>query len=215
MSEVLCYGFAEDALSCAVMTQLVAYCNALDTSRVPLHFRPGFPENKRGYGHIKKMIPKICSMAENAGLATFILTDLDMTTCSPELIRDWFNSTEEKPVLPDPILFRIAEREVEAWVLADRQGIAGYLGIAESNFSSDPDSLGDPKENLLNIVRAKGHKRYHKDMLPSETSHVGPEYNPRLCAFVNDHWGVDRAAEKSPSLRRAIAAINRFKEERS
>lgn len=211
MSEIQCYGYAEDVLSCAVMTRLVAYCNGVDKSSRILNFRPGFPENKRGCGHIKKMIPKICLMAENAGLVTFVLTDLDMETCSPALIRDWFVLTEEKPFPPDPVLFRVAEREVESWVLADRAGLASFLGIPPSNFSLEPDGLPDPKQHLLNVIRAKGRRLYHKDMLPSENAHVGPEYNPRLCAFVKDHWNVARAAEYSSSLKRAINAINRFK----
>ena len=215
MPEILCYGYAEDALSCAVMTRLVRYCNESDTESAKLTFRSGFPENKRGCGHIKNMIPKVCSMADNAGLVTFILTDLDTETCAPTLIREWFELTDEKPHPPAPVLFRVAEREVESWVLADRGELASFLGIAVANFNSDPDALPDPKQHLLNVIRAKGRKRYHKDMLPSENAHVGPEYNPRLCEFVKDHWNVARAAECSGSLNRAINAINRFKEERS
>ncbi len=211
MSQVLCYGYAEDALSCAVMTRLVAYCNALDPLIRSLHFRTGFPANKRGCGHIKNMIPKIFSMAENAGLVTFILADLDMTICAPALIREWFNLSEEKPLTPASVLFRIAEREVEAWVLADRIGLASFLSISPANFSLDPDALPDPKQHLLNIIRLKGRRRYHKEMLPSENAHVGPAYNPRLCAFVKDHWDIARAAECSRSLKRAINAINRLK----
>lgn len=208
MSEVWCYAFAEDVLSCAVMVRLVEFCNS-NAPDILLRFYPGFPENKRGFGHLKKLIPKICNMA-TANLRTFILTDLDQEPCSQELIRAWFNSAEPRPI-PANILFRIAEREVETWLLADRPGIAGYLGIAEANFSNDPDSLEDPKEHLLNVVRSKGRKRFHKEMLPSEMAHVGPEYNPRLCDFVNSQWNVGRAAEKSASLQRAVAAINHFK----
>ncbi|MFA7172679.1 MAG: hypothetical protein WC340_04580 [Kiritimatiellia bacterium] len=208
MPELFCYAFAEDALSCKVMVKIVDYCNA-NSRTVPLRFYPGFPENKGGCNNLKKMIPRICNMAK-ADLCGFVLTDLDVAECAPELIRNWFNLNDQKPTIPDKFLFRIAEREVESWLMADKEGLAAYLSIAVDNFSDSPDSLSDPKQCLLNIIRLKGRKRYHRDMLPRNIANVGIEYNYRLSKFVNERWNVATAASNSESLRRAIAAINRF-----
>lgn len=208
MSEVWCYAFAEDVLSCTVMERLVDFCN--ETSRkVPLRFYKGFPENKCGFGNLKKLIPSICDMAR-ANIRTFILTDLDLKECAPELIRQWFGVCDNCPAVPANVLFRVAERAVEAWLLADAEGIAEFLDIAKNNFAALPDSLRDPKEYLLNIIRSKGRKRFHKEMLPKMNAHIGPEYNPRLCEFVRKHWDVERAVASSASLQRTIAAINQF-----
>jgi len=206
VSERRLYGYAEDELSCAVMEQLVAFCNR--TRQQPLLFYPGFPENKRGCGNLKKLIPAVTNMAK-ANLANFILTDLDTIACSPELIRQWFNLHNAQPQPPKNLLFRIAEREVESWLIADRNGLPRFLGISVTHFDKSPDQLSDPKQHLLNILR-KGRKKIHKQMLPTGVAHVGPEYNHQLCQFVRNNWNIATAVEVSPSLRRAMNAINQF-----
>ena len=208
MKEICFYGYAEDALSCAVMHRLFRYRNDIVSDGSRVVFNPGFPENKRGCGNLKLLIPKVSAMAKNAGLRTFILTDLDKTECAPELIRSWFNLKGVSPNIPNNLLFRIAEREVEAWLLADRVGLSSFLGIAAVNFSQTPDSLPDPKQHLLAVIQSKGRKRYHKDMLPSGHAHVGPEYNSKLCEFVETHWNLDVARNYSSSLEKALAALN-------
>ncbi len=210
MKEIRFYGYAEDALSCAVMLRLFRYHNDTVDDGLPMVFNPGFPENKRGCGNLKALIPKVSSMAENAGLRTFVLTDLDRTECAPELIRNWLGLDNVSPKTPNHLLFRIAEREVEAWLLADRVGLSKFLGIAAINFSPDPDVLPDPKQHLLNVIRSKGRKRYHKEMLPSGNAHLGPEYNSKLCEFVEAHWNLDVARNYSSSLEKTITALNRI-----
>lgn len=207
MSEVWCYAYAEDALSCAVMRRLVDYCNE-STRAVPLRFFPGFPENKRGCSPLRAMIGKLSAMCQ-AGIPAFVLTDLDQIECAPKLLREWFGLSDEKPVLPDNFLFRVAEREVETWLLADRRGLSSFLEISAANFSADPDSLTDPKQHLLNVIQAKGRKKWHRQLLPSANAHVGPDYNSKFCEFV-EIWDVARASRVSNSLQRAITAINQF-----
>lgn len=208
MKEICFYGYAEDALSCAVMRRLFRYRNDTVNDDLRMVFNSGFPENKRGCGNLKSLIPKISAMAENAGLRTFVLTDLDQTECAPELIRNWFEFDDVSLKVPDNLLFRIAEREVEAWLLADRAGLSGFLEIAATNFSPAPDALPDPKQHLLNVIRSKGRKRYHKEMLPLGNAHVGSEYNSKLCEFVETHWNLDMARNYSGSLEKAITALN-------
>ena len=207
MKGIYFYGYAEDALSCAVMRRLFRYHNETADDDLHMVFNPGFPENKRGCGNLKRLIPKISAMARNAGLRTFVLTDLDQTECAPELLRSWFELEAVSPQVPDHLLFRIAEREVEAWLLADRFELSEFLGIAAVNFTSDPDALSDPKQHLLNVIRAKGRKRYHKEMLPLGNAHVGSEYNSKLCEFVEGHWHPDVARNYSDSLERAVLAL--------
>lgn len=201
-----CFGYAEDALSCAVMRKLLYFRNTTCTGTVQIQFKQGFPLDKKGCGELRKIIPKAFTMANNCGLRTFILTDLDLTECSPTLLKEWCGTLS----IPQQFLFRIAEKEVEAWLLADRQNLGAFLGIAASNFSPTPDSLPDPKQHLLNVIKSKGRKRIHRDMLPREHANVGPEYNAQLCTFVEKDWDIAIAAQHSASLQHAIHALTKW-----
>jgi hypothetical protein len=208
MPDIPCYAFAEDDLSCAVLRSLVKYQNQHNTSGNLLRLNDGFPENKRGCGNLKKLIPAVTNMAK-AGICTIILTDLDDASCTPQLIREWFRVTDRNPQIPSGIIFRVAEREIESWLVADRGQLASFLGIASANFASNPDSLPDPKQHLLSILRSKGRRRIHKDMLPGKNAHIGPMYNPKLSEFVTSHWDPERASKHSQSLSRSLTALER------
>lgn len=201
--------YAEDVLSCEVMKRLVAFRNERADCESILKFRDGFPENKRGLGGIKKMIPAMNSMA-CAGMPIFVLTDLDQRECSPELIRRWFGVNDAKPKLPENFIFRVAENETESWLMADYESLSEFLFIPVANFPKQPDAIKNPKQELLNILRRKARKRCFKDMIPEPGGHVGPEYNNQLSIFVRDHWNVERAARRSSSLQRAINKLVDF-----
>ncbi len=205
MTDVYCFAYVEDAPSAAVAHKLIAARNAQLDHR--LVFRNGFPAILGGYGNIKSKCEAFLNMARS-GSHTFILTDLDTTECACTLIRDWFDIPQGEPVdLPTQCIFRVAVREVESWILADRTAWAEYIGIPIANFSKAPDKLDDPKEHLLNVIRKKGRTKIHHEMLPKGAAHIGPRYNEVLCEFVNSSWMPERASENSPSLGRALKAL--------
>ncbi len=205
MTDVYCFAYVEDTPSAAVVQKLVATRNAKLTSH--LIFRTGFPAVMRGYGAIKSRCKAFLKMAI-AGSHTFILTDLDTAECASTLIRDWFGIPQVDSInLPPQCIFRIAVREVESWILADHAAWAEYIGIPGANFSEHPDQLADPKEHLLNVIRRKGRKKVHREMLPKGNAHIGPRYNEVLCDFVDSFWMPERAADNSPSLDRALKAL--------
>ncbi len=207
MDEICFYGYAEDELSCTVMRRLFDYHNMSNPGGKRFVFKPGFPENKRGCGNLKNLASKLVQMTGNAGLFVFVMTDLDQEECAPTLLQRWFPDVCR---LPDSLLFRVAVREVESWILANREGLANFLGIANANFSNKPDTLEDPKSHLLDVIRAKGRRRFHKNMLPTGNAHIGPEYNSVLCDFVENHWNIDMAQMRSPSLKRTVDALYRI-----
>jgi hypothetical protein len=209
MPDLFCYAYAEDLPSCSVIRKLVAFQNTHSASGTVLQLSAGFPVNKKGSGNLKKMIPAV-SGTVNAGIPVFILTDLDAVECAPKLIRDWFTGQGETPTVPARLLFRIAVREVESWLIADRSALAHFLNIPVANFSADPDLLPDPKAHLIEIIRAKGKKKIHREMLPGRNARIGSEYNNVLCEFVSKHWNPVRAAKNSLSLSRALDALRRF-----
>lgn len=83
------------------------------------------PMNNRGYGSIKKKI-KIFNELNNSMLF-FVLTDLDNHECAPSMIQKWISQP-----IRDNLLFRVAVREVETWLLADSKGFAKFLKLDKS-----------------------------------------------------------------------------------
>lgn len=136
-----------------------------------------------------------------------MLTDLDRTECPLKLIQDWLPFTKH----PN-FLFRIAVREVEAWVLADRQAFSKFIGVKPDQIPPDVDKIDDPKQKLINIVR-KSRNREIRDAIvprPNSTAKVGPDYNGQLSLFVENCWNVEVAMDNSLSLRRAVNAVSTF-----
>ena len=165
----------------------------------------GFVYGRGGFGYLKKITPGLNNAAK--GTPFILLTDLDLGNCAPDLLAEWL----KVPRHPN-FLFRVAVREVEAWVLADRRGFAKYVSVRQAAVPESVDDLPDPKEKLLAIA-AKSRKRELKiDLLPRKgsTSKIGPNYNGRLTHYVHTNWDVRVAEQHSPSLARAMRALRTF-----
>lgn len=136
-----------------------------------------------------------------------ILTDLDMRECAPSMIREWL------PVARNHnLIFRIAVREVESWLLADRFGFAKFLGIARDKLPKNPDDLSDPKAHLINLARISRKRDLREDILPKvrSTAKQGPAYNERLVSFVREAWNPSKARQHSSSLESTLKALEVF-----
>ena len=137
-----------------------------------------------------------------------VLVDLDQDAeCAPLLRAKWLPA-------PAPFLcFRIAVRTVEAWVLAGREGLASFLRVARTRVPSDPESLPNPKETMVNLARHSRNRDIREDMVPRPGSGrpIGPPYCSRLIEFARQHWRPDEAAKRCDSLRRAIECLERLK----
>lgn len=118
-----------------------------------------------------------------------------------------FYPENDEVLLPPQCIFRVAVREIESWIIADHEAWAAFIGIPAVNFSMQPDQLDNPKQHLLNVIRRKGKKKIHREMLPKGTAHIGPRYNEILCNLVTSSWEPERAAMRSPSLERALKAL--------
>jgi len=137
-----------------------------------------------------------------------VLTDLDTAVCPPKLIKEWLSDSTQHHNL----LFRVAVREVESWVLADRDHFAKFLGIMKELVPVDVDEIDDPKEYLINLVRKSRKRRLREDIVPTRgsTAKQGPNYNGCLISFVEESWVPNKAMRSSPSLRRTIKAVKKF-----
>jgi hypothetical protein len=82
--------------------------------------------------------------------------------------------------------FRVAVRETEAWLLADRERLARFLGISTSRIPLDPEAMDDPKSLMVDLARHSRRREIREDMIPRSGSgrNVGPAYVSRLIEFV-------------------------------
>ena len=106
-------------------------------------------------------------------------------------------------------VLRIAEPMLESWFLADAEGMARYLQVERRLFPVNPDRDVHPKRTLVNIARHSRRRALRADLVPDLGSFgvVGKGYTPAMTHFIETVWHPKRAAQRSESLRKAIAAI--------
>lgn len=132
------------------------------------------------------------------------LTDLDRHPCPAAL-------TEEKlcePLHPN-FLLRIQVRAIESWLLADEEAWVKCLRVAPKHVPRAPDDLADPKRELMNLLRKSRRAEIQRDVVlePGRIGEKGPGISPSVREFISEHWDADRAAQRSPSLARALRAL--------
>lgn len=138
----------------------------------------------------------------------FILIDLDHEVCPITKIQKTI--TFEK----DPrFIYRIAVREAESWLMADRENFANLFNKTSSIIPYNADEIKHPKEFLLNIIEKHASRHLKNDMLPSKksTAKIGPEYNSILCNFIFYTWNIRNAMDHSESLKKTVLALEKLK----
>ena len=189
------YVATEDELSEAVAYRLVDAANhGLDVS---VSIRGS------GFGNLKNKATELSIVAQK--FPVFLLTDLDTALCPPALQSQWLGIVTP----PQDFLFRVAVREVEAWLMADREGFAGFLKAPLSQIPLNPESLPDPKLTLLKLVNRYGSRDQKAGIIQSVNSNLkqGLEYNLRLCVFVREFWSLENALGNADSLNRAYIRL--------
>ena len=187
----------EDPLSEAILRTI------LRQSERPYHVQSCI--GLSGFGYLRKNIKELNHAART--LPILVLTDLDRAECAPILLREWLNVSPHQN-----LMFRVAVREVESWIMAHRTAFAAFLGIRTDLIPTNPDELGDPKRTLLDLT-AKSRRRVLREAIipaPKSTAKMGPDYNGRLGEFVMMNWDVREAVKNSLSLWKAFHAINSF-----
>ncbi len=181
----------EDELSEVVATKLI--------NDVAPNCIIGLKLRKGGNGYLFSRIDNFRRMAYREYV--LLITDLDRRPCAPGMIAEWSRNN----AFPDKLIFRVAVREIEAWLLADRPGIAAMLGVSEAAVPTQPDTLEDPKQTLLNLARGASREVRGELLAPRNSlSSQGLGYNRTLAHYVNSIWDIERACDRSPSLRRAV-----------
>jgi hypothetical protein len=161
--------------------------------------------NRGGNGYLKRTIRGFNNAAK--GTPFLVLTDLDKYECPATLIDDWLEVSRH----PN-LLLRVAVVEIEAWLLADRTGIAEFLGVSPNLVPENIDTLADPKATLVNLACKSRKRDIKRDICPgsNSTRKVGPNYNAQLVGFVQSNWDLRQARTKSESLNRLLIRLANF-----
>src|SRR2546423_4724981 len=97
---------------------------------------------KKGKDHLLRQLVGFNKAAQLG--PWIILVDLDRDEgCAPACLPRW---------LPNPapqMCFRIVVHAVEAWLLADREGMARFLAVSESRIPTSPEEVDDRKRFLV------------------------------------------------------------------
>lgn len=138
----------------------------------------------------------------------FVLVDLDAVDCAPPFVGQW---------LPQPasqMCFRVAVRELEAWLLADRVRVATFLGVRQNAIPADPEELQDPKQTLVNIAQKSRLSTIRDELVPHPASGrlVGAGYTGRIIEFATKRWRPEAAAERAESLRRCLHRLTEVRD---
>ena len=185
------YLAAEDVPGLAVGRKLVAECPSLFVYR---------EKNASGYARLKSKAPNYDQMGAR-GFPVLMLTDLDADPCPSGKIASWLGRAPSRG-----FLFRICVREVEAWLLADREAMAAFLRINLTTLPPAPESLPDPKAKLIALAQ-NAPRNIRVGLTPVGRAAIGPDYNDLLSDFIAGSWSIKRAVARAPSLARARQRI--------
>jgi hypothetical protein len=158
---------------------------------------------RKGKPYLLKRLPNYNQAARFA--PWFAVIDLDRDApCPAQAIRQWLTNPSRG------MRFRVAVQAIEAWLMADKENMARFLGVTLSRLQHNADLNLNPKQTLINIARTSRNRNIREDLVPRQSSgaRVGPLYVPRLTEFVEKLWRPDVAANESDSLRRCIYALS-------
>lgn len=190
----------EDQISEVIVRKLFFECKQT--------FAVGQVIGHTGYGYLRSTIGGWNNAAK--GMPFFVLTDLDQALCAPSLQADWLRV----PKHPN-LIFRVAIREVEAWLLGDIEKFSEFLKVPTSAVPIDPEGLADPKYAVVSLARRSRSMDLRRMIAPKTTTTAkqGPEYNQALGRYVRSYWRPRVAALHCPSLDRCLKRLDLFEPE--
>lgn len=147
-----------------------------------------------------------------------LLSDMDTDDCAP-IAKN--NLTKGIAVIHDNFIINIAVDEAEAWLLADRDGLAKYLGvkievmpIAEEQKFGGMHKRTEMAVSLKssyflthNIISTSTDKELKAQISAPGKACKGPEYNSAIVPFIQNSWNIEMARKNSYSLDKAIMRI--------
>lgn len=134
----------------------------------------------------------------------FVLVDLNSDEeCAPPFVQ------RHLPTPAANMVFRVAVRQAETWLMGDRARLARFLQISEARVPIDPEAEPNAKRAMVSLARRSSDPLVRADMVPRAESgrSIGAAYPGRLIEFADRHWRPDVAELRVDSLRRCIRAL--------
>jgi hypothetical protein len=187
----------EDSLSEVVLKRILQW------SKRPYAMGPCY--GKRGRSYLQKSLHGFNRAAK--GTPILVLADLNADECAPALIRQWLSEKKQCN-----LILRIAVREIESWLLADREGLTQYLHVIKKSIPIEVEKIEHPKEFLIRLAKSSRSRTIREDLVPrpESTATVGPNYNTQLIYFVERKWDIPSACRHSDSLERTVRRLREF-----
>ena len=166
---------------------------------------PGTPYVCDGIGNLRQRVDGFNASAHYS--PWFVLCDLDRHHCAPELRRNLFGTMQA-----ERMELRVAVRAVEAWLMADRQDFASFLGVRVKRIPREPERIADPKQAVVELARESARRVIREGLPPSEAGgrRVGPACTDEVIQYVRRRGSPERARAASPSLARAFERCETF-----
>lgn len=169
---------------------------------------PGNIYGGKGAAWIQQKAVALFHLATDS-MGVLVLTDLrdSKAGCAPEALREYI--LKKLPNPPKTFLCRFAVNELKSWLLADRKGLASFMGISETKMPQCPENEAFPKEKLVSLAHSSRRKRIREGIAPpaGHYSDVGPEYTSALSEFINNFWDIESAMLHAPSLKRCVSRL--------
>lgn len=156
----------------------------------------------RSAGGRTKLDPKLLNYCRAARETAWIVFRDSDGHCPVSLREQLLAKVPENPLF----LFRIVHTMTEAWLMADAKGFASYFKVKQGRVPASPEDVSQAKQTFLGLCLQSQSRNIREEVVRKD-GQPGPLFVHHLNEFATTHWQVDRAAEASPSLRRAIAAI--------
>ena len=159
----------------------------------------GMTFGKRGWTYIQQKAQSFDRSCATTGLLAMVDFMDTKKPCAPAIVQDWLAHRHRLHV------FRVVVREIESWVMADREAVARFLAVPVSKIPRFPELLDDPKRSLINLARHSRRKVIRQALVPAggmagHAASEGPLYSSELAGFVTNCWQPQRARECAPSL---------------
>jgi len=160
---------------------------------------------QNGKDRLRENVPRYNQAAKFADWV--VLVDLNIEAeCAPVLVASWLSHRNPRMQL------RVAVREVESWLLADRAEMARFLSVAQGKIPLNPEQEEKPKDTLIGIARSSRRRAIREGLVPAPSSSAkqGPGYVSQLIEFVEQHWDPQRASKAAPSLARTLLGLGQW-----
>lgn len=155
-----------------------------------------------------RLDPKIPGYMKAAAFEPWVVFRDSDGVCPVDLRNAVTGGQEE----PERFVLRIACTMTEAWLLGDHSGFADYFCVPAGSLPNDPEVLPHAKSAVLTIMSRSRDRGKRSGMLSEGGTTAGPQYVHHLNTYALSAWNPDVAAQRCPSLARALVRLRRLAE---